>query len=509
MSKKKFRYIPLRYVIAMLITILEILLIIGVAVYLSYKFQYFYFLAILTQIICAVKIIASSDNPDYQVPWLVVVLVLPITGFMLYFIFSSKKLNRKYLKRLKEIVKNSYYKNDEGDFELIKSSSVEAYNQFNMLSKISGAHLFSNTESEYFGDMNKLLSRLICDLENAKSFIFLEFFIIDGGEFWNKIHNILIKKAQNGVDVRVVFDDIGCMKTLPSNYQKILSNENIKAVTFSRLKVAPNGEFNNRNHRKMIIIDGIIGYTGGFNLADEYLNLINRFGFWKDCGLRLYGEGVWEFTKLFLIDYEINKKSVISTPYNYFPKVNVEKFCGFVMPFGDGPKPLYPRQVSKSVIQNLLACAKKSVYITTPYLIVDNDLLTDIENASLRGVDVRIVVPHIPDKKLIYLMTKSYYPRLLSAGVKIYEYTPGFIHQKVYFVDGKYAMVGTVNLDYRSLVHHFENGVLLYKTKSINQVKKDLLAVFESCKLVNEQELKNTIFQRFICSLVSIFAPLM
>ncbi len=509
MSKNKFRYIPLRYLIAILITILEIVVIIGVAVYLSYKFQYFYFLAILTQIVCAVKIIASNDNPDYKVPWLVVVLVLPIAGFMLYFIFSSRKLKRKYVKRLKDIVKNSYDKNDQVEFELIKSSSVEAYNQFMMLSKISGTHLFTHTESEYYSDINELLSRLIVDLENAKSFIFLEFFIIDDGDFWNKIHNILIKKAKNGVDVRLVYDDIGCMKTLPSNYQKILNSENIKAVSFSRLKGALNGEFNNRNHRKMIIVDGKIAYTGGFNLADEYLNLINRFGLWKDCGLRLYGEGVWEFTKLFLIDYEINKRREISLANNYFPSVNLEKFCGYVMPFGDGPKPLYPRQVAKSVIQNLIACAKKSVYVTTPYLIVDNDLLTDIENASLRGVDVRIVLPHIPDKKLIYLMTKSCYPRLLDAGVKIYEYTPGFIHQKVYYVDGKYAMVGTVNLDYRSLVHHFENGVLLYKTKSINKIKNDLLSVFENSNLVKKEELKNSIFQRFIRSLVSIFAPLM
>ena len=330
MKKKKFRYIPVRYLLAMLITVFEIAFIIGVVAYLCYKLPYLYILAILTQIICAVKIIASDDNPDYKVPWLVVVLVLPVAGFMLYFLFSSRKLKRKYVKRLKDIVKNSYDKNDLSEFELLKSSSVEAFNQFNMLSKISGAHLFTNTKTEYFSDINTLSKKLIKDLENAKNFIFLEFFIIGEGDFWNKIHNILKLKAQNGVDVRVVYDDIGCMRTLPSNYSKTLKKEGIKAVPFSRLKGSLSGEFNNRNHRKMIIIDGKIGYTGGFNLADEYLNLISRFGRWKDCGLRLYGDGVWEFTKLFLVDFGINVKQLISPPDDCFPIINTKNFMGFI-----------------------------------------------------------------------------------------------------------------------------------------------------------------------------------
>ena len=231
--------------------------------------------------------------------------------------------------------------------------------------------------------------------------------------------------------------------------------------------------------------------------------------FWKDCGLRLYGEGVWEFTKLFLVDYGINVKTLLETNENYFPSVSNKDFHGYVMPFGDGPKPLYPRQVSKSVIQNLVACAKSHVYITTPYLIIDNDLLTDIENASLRGVDVKIILPHIPDKKLVFTMTKSYYSRLMSAGVKIYEYTPGFMHAKSYLVDDKYAMVGTINLDYRSLVHHFENGVLLYKTDAIKDIKEDILNVLDSSHEVKTEEIKNNFTQRLISSLVRIFAPLL
>lgn len=510
MSKiKKFKYIPLRYILAMLITVLEIIAIISIVIALCYYVPYFYSLTIITQMACTVKIIASDDNPDYKVPWLVVVIILPIVGFMLYFIFSSRKLKKRYIKRLKNILKNTYDKNDEKEFTALRKESIEGYNQFNMLSKISGAHLFTNSKIDYFDDVSVLSKNLILDLNKAKNFIFLEFFIIENGEFWSSIYNVLVKKAKQGVDVRVVYDDIGCMRTLPRNFIKKLNENGINAVQFSRLRGSVDSEFNNRSHRKMIIIDGKIGYTGGFNLADEYVNVIKRFGHWKDSGVRLYGEAVWELTKLFLVDYVMNDKKRIDMPKNCFPTVKKQNSQGFIMPFGDGPKPLYPRRVAKSVIQNLLASAKHYVYITTPYLIIDNDLLTDIENASLRGVDVRIIVPAIPDKKLVFAMTKSYYSRLISAGVKIYEYTPGFMHAKTYLVDGDYAMVGTVNLDYRSLVHHFENGILLYKTECINDIKTDLLGVIDKSRLVEKEEIKNSYFQRFISALIKIFAPLM
>lgn len=506
---KKFKYIPLRYILAMVITVLEIVAIISIVIALCYYVPYFYTLAIITEIACVIKIIASDDNPDYKVPWLVLILVFPIVGFMLFFIFSSRKLKKKYIKRLNVIVKNTYDKSDDSEFSSLKEESVTAYNQFKMLSKISRARLFTNTEVEYFSDITNLSKKMLNDLNKAKKFIFLEFFIIEEGELWDSIRKILTQKSKAGVDVRIVYDDIGCMRTLPSNYAKTLNKDGIKAIPFSRLKGSADSEFNNRNHRKIVVIDGEIAYTGGFNLADEYVNIIKRFGHWKDCGMRLNGEGVWEFTKLFLVDYGINAKKLEETGENYFPNVLDKGFQGYVMPFGDGPKPLYPRQVSKSVIQNLVACAKYNVCITTPYLIIDNDLLTDIENASLRGVDVKIVLPHIPDKKLVFTMTKSYYSRLMSAGVKIYEYTPGFMHAKTYLVDDEYAMVGTINLDYRSLVHHFENGVLLYKTDCIKDIKKDILNVLDCSHEVKREEIKNNFTQRLISSLVRIFAPLL
>ncbi len=489
--------------------VIEILAVIGVVVLLCYYVPYFYILALATQISCIIKIIASDDNPDYKVPWLFIVLVVPVAGFMLYFMFSQRKLSRRYRKRLKLAYGNGYNLDDLPIFENLKNIDKTAYNQFQMVKKISGSNLFKAQRLKYFSDIEILRGDLIEDLKKAEKFIYLEFFIIQKGVFWDSILEILVEKALSGVEIKILYDDIGCMQTLPAEYCKMLKKVSIDALLFSRLKGNADGEFNNRNHRKMLIIDGKVAYTGGFNLADEYINKIERFGHWKDSGLRLEGECVYELTKLFTVDYSISTKKEVSFNEDLYPKTNVSNTKGYVMPFGDGPSPVYERQVSKSTIQNMIACAKDYAYITTPYLIIDNDLLADIENASLRGVDVRIIIPHIPDKKLIFTMSRSYYHRLMSAGVKIYEYTPGFIHAKTYLVDDKYAMIGTVNLDYRSLVHHFENAVLLYDTDCILDIKKDVLQTIEKSELIKNENVKNSLIQRFICSLVRIFAPML
>lgn len=320
---------------------------------------------------------------------------------------------------------------------------------------------------------------------------------------------ILKEKAKQGVEIKVAYDDIGCMLTLPGNYSKILKSYGIEATPFSRLRGSADSEFNNRNHRKITVIDGVVGYTGGINIADEYINEYEKYGHWKDVGIRLEGEAVWELTKLFLIDFGINVKTMPKIENDIYPEVSNVKEEGYVVPFGDGPKPLYERRVGKSVIQNLLNTVTKYVYITTPYLIIDNDLCVSIENAALRGVDVRIIVPHIPDKKIVFNMTRSFYKRLMSAGVKIYEYEPGFIHAKTYIADDKYAMVGTINLDYRSLVHHFENGVWMYNCECIKDLKNDIEDTLSKSIEIVPNILKTNVFNRFFRALVRIFAPML
>ncbi len=506
---KEYDYIPFRYILAILISAVEILAIISLVAFICYKIPYLYILAYAMQIGCVIKIIASNDNPDYKVPWLLFVLILPIAGFMLYIMMYSRTLKRKYVKRLQDLDDRMYHKDDRKIYEDLKKENEIAYSQAKMLASISYGHLFKEGNQKYYALGEDMCSDLISDLKNARKFIFMEYFIIEEGILWNEILEILKDKAQNGVEVRVVYDDIGCMKTLPGNYFKVLRKMGIDIAPFSFLRGQADSEFNNRSHRKITVIDGCIAYTGGINLADEYVNKKVRFGHWKDGGVRITGDCVYEMTRLFLVDYGINVKALPKSKHDYFPQINTEYKNGYVIPFGDGPRPLYKREVAKSAIMNMLSSATKYAYITTPYLIIDNELCKSLENAALRGVSVKIILPHVPDKKLIHNMSRSFYPRLMDAGVEIYEYREGFIHSKNYITDDEYGIVGTVNLDYRSLVHHFENGVWLYNCDIIHDIKNDFDLTLEKSIKIDKSSLKVNVFKRFFRACVRIFAPLL
>ena len=507
--EREYNYIPVRYILAFLITIFEILAIIGIVVACCYYIPYFYIAAYLTEIFCIIKIIASDGNPDYKVPWLLFVLILPIAGFMLYFLFYSRKLEKKFMRRLEELEKCRYKSSQKAICEELAQQNAHAAAQAKMLCSISGTSIFGNTKQTYYPLGEDMWQAMLADLEKAEKFIFMEYFIIEEGKFWASILDILTRKAAAGVTVRLLYDDIGCMSTLPGDYHKQLAKLGIEAVPFSRLRGQADGEFNNRSHRKICVIDGKVGYTGGVNIADEYINEIERFGHWKDTALRLEGEAVWELTRLFFTDYGINVKKLPRTDYELYPTQSEVRADGYVIPFGDGPRPLYERRVGKSVIQSMLASATRYMYMTTPYLIIDNDLCTSIENAALCGVDVRIIVPHIPDKKLVFGMTRSFYHRLMRCGVKIYEYKPGFIHAKSYIADDEYAMIGTINLDYRSLVHHFENGVWMYRCDCIKDIKKDIEETMAKSMEITPDMLKTGLLTRFVRSVVRIFAPML
>ena len=507
--QKEINYIPVRYIIAVLITIFEVLAVIGIVVALCYYVPYFYMAAWATEIFCVIRIVASDDNPDYKVPWLLFVLVVPIAGFMLYFMFYSRTLQKRFIRRLEDLKRHSYKKEDSNVLKELKEQSPVAAAQAKMLCDIAETHLFTNTKQKYFPLGEDMFQSMLTDLEAAKKFIYMEYFIIEEGKFWNSILDILKGKAAAGVEVKVLYDDIGCMMTLPGDYHRTLRKCGIQAIPFSRLKGNADSEFNNRSHRKILVIDGKVGYTGGVNIADEYINEAEKFGHWKDTGVRLEGEAVWELTKLFLVDFGINEKEVFVVGNELYPTQQGIVENGYMIPFGDGPHPIYKRNIGKSVIQNMLAGATEYAWMTSPYLIIDNDLCTDIENAALRGVDVRIIVPHVPDKKLVFAMTRSFYHRLMRAGVKIYEYEPGFIHAKSYLVDDDYAMIGTINLDYRSLVHHFENGVWMYGCEANKSLKADMEDTLAKSIEVTPDMLKTNLLHRFITAVVRIFAPML
>ncbi len=506
--EREINYIPFRYIVAIFLVVIETLAVIAVMTLLTMYIPYFYFAVVATQFGVAIAIINRKDNPDYKLPWLFFVMLIPIVGFMLYFMFYSRKLNKKQVKRMEQLTKQRINKDDTGLFAKIGSQDEIIVSQAAILKKLSDSHVYANTDIRYYSLGEELFVAMVEDLKKAEKFIFMEYFIIEGGLFWNTILEILKEKAANGVEVRVVYDDIGCMMTLPGNYYKKLAKLGIKAVPFSRLRGQANNEFNNRSHRKITVIDGKVGYTGGVNIADEYINRVERFGHWKDVGLRLQGEAVNELTRLFLIDYGLNAKKADDNFADYYGN-EVCKQDGYCIPFGDGPKPIYERQVAKTAIINMLNQAKRYVYITTPYLIIDSELIQTLENTAMRGVDVRIITPHIPDKKLVFLMTRSHYALLLEAGVNIYEYESGFVHAKTYLSDDETAIVGTINMDYRSLVHHFENGVWIYKHKVLGDIKKDILDTQVKSIQIGNGTLKQNLWQRFIRAMVKVFSPLL
>lgn len=507
--EKEVEYIPVRFIISILLILLETVAVLAMVILCAMYIPYFYIAMFVTQIFCVLKIINSEENPDYKIPWLLFVLVVPVAGFMIYFMFYDRRLSKRYVKRIKKIHSQQIHTEDKEALAKLRREDKQAYLNANLLCKLAGTHVYQNTDTKYFDMGEKLFAAMLEDLKKAEKFIFMEYFIIEEGIFWNSILEVLKEKAAKGVEVRVIYDDIGCMTTLPGNYYKILQSYGIKAVSFSRLKGQANNEFNNRSHRKITVIDGKVGYTGGVNIADEYINEVEKFGLWKDVGIRMEGEAVPQLTSIFLADYEMNVRTPVAEFAPYFKDGITVKNEGYLVPFGDGPSPMFKYRVAQTMLMNMLSQANDYVYMMSPYLIIDNELCQAIENAALRGVDVRIITPHIPDQKLIFMMTRSYYKRLMDAGVKIYEFEPGFVHAKVYLSDDKYAIVGTINLDYRSLVHHFENGVWMYKHDVLEQVKEDMNETMRQSIMIEEEMIKDTLAQRFVRAVVRTVSPML
>lgn len=501
--------IPKRFMLAMFVIILETIAILAVAVWCTIKIPFLYIIMLVIQVYCIFRIANSDENPDYKIPWLLFVVIVPIVGFMIYFMFYDRKLSSKISRRVEKVFSQRIdAKNDQAFDNLEKEDKLAALNA-KLLCKLSGTNLYQNTKAEYFDMGEKMFPRFLEDLKTAEKFVFMEYFIIEEGLFWNSILDILKEKAAKGVEVRVVYDDIGCMTTLPGDYYKTLQSYGIKAVPFQKLKAQANNEFNNRSHRKMTVIDGKIGYTGGINIADEYINEVERFGVWKDVAIRLEGEAVRQITSMCLCGYEVNVETPVCDFEPYFVQWTSKEDRGYMIPFGDGPKPLFDQQIAKTMIMNMLNQATDYVYMMSPYLIIDNELCMAFENAALRGIDVRLITPHIPDKKMVFLITRSFYKRLMDAGVKVYEYKPGFVHAKVYIADDKTAIVGTINLDYRSLTHHFENGVWIYKHDVLSQIKGDMTGTMKESILMETYMLEEGWKNRIIRAVVKVFSPML
>lgn len=510
MGTRKFRLLMSKYGFSIAIILIELFVIFGIILYMSQIAPLVWvILVFLISIATVIAIVNRSMSPESKVTWLIVTFV-PVFGPLLYIMFGERRLSKKELKQLRELRSITLQeKHEDSLHQNLQETDKSAYGIINALLHMdSNAEVYEHTDSQFFGNGEEMWQQMLEDLKRAKKFIFLEYYIVEEGLMWDNMLEVLEEKAAQGVEVKMLYDDIGCMVTLPGDYTVHLRSKGIDAHKFNKVIPRMTVAYNNRDHRKILVIDGQISYTGGINLADEYINQIERFGHWKDSGIRIDGPATQAFTRLFLMNWYINRGE-ISDFDQYHLENQTRSGSGLCIPYGSGPKPIYQMKVGKIVYQNLINQAEDFVYITTPYLIIDYDLTEDIKNAAMRGVDVRIVTPYIPDKKLIQLVTRGSYPDLLSAGVRIFEYTPGFIHSKQMIVDDRFAAVGTINLDYRSLVHHYENAVLLYKTESIADIRKDFEEIFEESQEIFSDTINPTWYQMMIKEVTQLFAPML
>lgn len=454
--------------------------------------------------------INKKESPEFKLPWLFLLIVLPYFATLLYVMFANPKLTKRQAKNIKATHEDMRKFTDVVDKkEQVKNFLGESNDIENYLRNTSRTFGFIDSKATYFKSGEEFFSDLIIELEKAEKFIFMEYFIISHGTMWKCILDILTEKAQNGVEVRIIYDDVGTLGKLTSGYYKKLRKLNIKCVKANPFRPIISAIYNNRDHRKLTIIDGKIGYTGGVNIGDEYINIEKRLGYWKDSAVKIEGNAVINLTEMFLTFYDGLAKT--KSEYGKYLLTSNLNFSGdgYVHPFGDGPKPYYKEQIGENNFINLINKAKKYVYITTPYLIIDHNLTMALKNAVYRGIDVSIMLPHVPDKKIIFNVSRSHYEYLLDCGVKIYEFLPGFLHSKTMLVDGETAFVGTINLDYRSLVHHFECGVVLHRCDCVKDIRLDLEDIMSKSIMITKDNFHMSTFKRLINSILALFFPML
>ena len=447
------------------------------------------------------KIIKESKSYSFTLPWIIIFMIIPIPGSIFYLTIKLNKKLSKFLKSVMEEEKNSkkYLIQDKKVRESFEDNSSLRY-----ISDYCNFPVTTNNDVEYFSLGDDAFDTMIKELKKAEKFIFLEYFIINNGKFWNSILEVLEEKVKQNVEVRVMYDDLGCLTTLDGSYYKLLEEKGIKCVVFNQLKPFAGVVMNNRDHRKILVIDGKVAFSGGINLADEYINIGSKYGHWKDNCIKISGDAVWNYTVMFLTLWNSSKKEDENYEvYKYKFKNRTNK--GYVVPYGENP--LDDETMGENIYLNIINNANKYVYIFTPYLIIDTDVIDALTLASKRGVDVRIVIPNIPDKQMVYTISESYIEPLSNAGVKVYKYIPGFIHAKVFVSDDNKATVGTLNMDYRSLYLHFECGCYFENAKVIENIKNDALETIEKSQLVEKEKVSH--IKSFWQSVLRLFAPLM
>lgn len=494
--------------------LLLILLQIGVLFYLATALQehafYVYGILTIVQAGVVIYIINEKGNPEFMCTWIILILILPVFGCLLY-IYVKLEIGSRFIRErtgMIDLETKEYLKQKKSTIEELRKSKPANANLSRYLNQLHFP-TYRNTKASYYGCGEENFPIMLEELEKAEKYIFLEYFIIDEGFMWNSILKILKEKAQNGVEVRLMYDGMNSISRLTHDYPKEMQKYNIHCKMFSPIVPILSTTQNNRDHRKICVIDGKVAFTGGLNLADEYINKKERFGYWKDTAVMLEGDAVQSMTMLFLQMWNVTE----TKPEDYKKYLTVKskelrRELGYVIPYGDSP---FDREdVGKEVYYHILNHAKKYVHIMTPYLILDREMITALTRAAKSGIDVKIIMPFIPDKWYAFAVAKTFYRELISAGVKIYEYLPGFVHAKVFVSDDDTVTVGTINLDYRSLYLHFENGVFIYNNPVVREVEMDYQNTLKKCMRISVADLnKINPFMLLAGKVLRLLAPLM
>lgn len=505
MLKRIFKFLSSRLVLVAFLILIQVYIFIQIFGGLPNSVE---LILVLLGFLIVMDLVNSTNNVSISVTWIIIILLLPGFGSILYLMFANKQIP-KGLRRLNEQTNFKPFKVLPQDYSILDEmleQSQSVHKQFSYILKNGSFPLYKDSEVEYYATGEDKFESMLVELKKAKDYIFLEYFIIREGIMWNSMLDILIEKASEGVDVRVMYDDVGTINNLPKDYADTLRSYGIQVHVFNRLRPIMMVQMNNRDHRKILSIDGKVGYLGGINLGDEYVNKLERFGHWKDSAIKIEGAAVWSLTMMFLqfwnvlnnIDEDVNK---------YNPNYKVAS-NGYIQPFSDSPTD--NEELGENIHLNFMMHAKRKLYIMTPYLIPGNDMKRILMLNAKSGVDVRIIVPHMPDKWYVHAVSKSNYKDLIESGVRIFEYTPGFIHSKNLLADDRVGIVGSANLDFRSYYLNFESGAIMYKTSAIDDLISDFDNTFkESIEISLEDALNVVWYKKFIRLVLGMFSPLL
>jgi len=501
-----------RFFIIVLLILIEAAVVILPGILLTTYLHHFYIVLALLSVVILIYLFNSKMDSSAKLTWMLCIAVLQIAGALMLLFTKLNAGQRMVKERSEKMVaktKDAIRQDPEVSARLRDEDSYTD-DLLTYLNRSGCFPAFAKTETTYFPSGEKKFEAMLEEIAKAEEYIFLEYFIIEEGYMWGKILDILIAKAKAGVDVRVMYDGMCEISTLPFDYDQRLAKEGIKAKSFSPIRPFLSSHYNYRDHRKICVIDGKVAFNGGVNLADEYINRTERFGHWKDTAVMLKGDAVRSFTLMFLQMWNV----LTETPDFSEALAPVPDFegevhpSGYVIPYCDTP--LDEDKVGETVYMDILNRAGGYVHIMTPYLILDGELETALKYAGMRGIDVKLILPGIPDKKVAYSLAKSHYRSLLQAGVKIYEYTPGFVHAKVWTSDDEKAVVGTINLDYRSLYHHFECATYMYRTDCISDIERDFQETLAKCRPVTEESIQETeTFYKIMGPIAKLIAPLL